>query len=506
MLNILILSCGANACFHFAKIIKNSFLQQFRIIGTDINEKHLVPCSVLLDKFYKVPLSKANDYYETILDICKKENINVILPLFDYDLCLFNCDNEDLKKLNIKSISISANTSKLYENKSKMFEFLKDKQYPLPIIYNLNQVESEKEYFIKPIHGSGSMGAQKIIGKSIKEIKNIHEMLIQECCSNPEYTVECFYYKNNLRTITRERIAAKAGVCTKTKIFYSAELHHLAEKFTQIIECPVFFNLQFMKNSNHDFVVTDVNLRLAGGMSLSHSAGWDEVSAMAKLLLDYKESEIFSTLPKYVSPQYVVRVFQDIITQKRKNIVAYDLDGTLLDSRKRHSIVLNDILKSRGIELDLTNLIEFKRNGLNNVDFLISKGISSKEAQDIQKEWIKLIENEKYLNTDILYNFSIDLLKQDKNEYDLILITARNNTVTLNKQIDNLGLREYFKKVYIVSPEKNVSEQKSRILKQENAILMNGDTLSDKKAADMANIDFKHYDCGFNSAQYVFQR
>ena len=105
-----------------------------------------------------------------------------------------------------------------------------------------------------------------------------------------------------------------------------------------------------------------------------------------------------------------------------------------------------------------------------------------------------------------MYNFSKDLLKQDKNEFDLILITARNNSITLNKQIDRLGLREYFKKIYVVNPERNVSEQKAKILKQENAILMNGDTLSDKKAADIANVDFKYYDCGFNSIQYVFQR
>ena len=103
-----------------------------------------------------------------------------------------------------------------------------------------------------------------------------------------EYTVECFNFNGNIRTITRERIASKAGVCTKTKIFNHIELEKIACDFAKKIKCPYCFNLQFMKNQNDEFVITDVNLRLAGGMSLSATAGWDEISALAKIMLDKK--------------------------------------------------------------------------------------------------------------------------------------------------------------------------------------------------------------------------
>ena len=56
-----------------------------------------------------------------------------------------------------------------------------------------------------------------------------------------------------------------------------------------------------------------------------------------------------------------------------KDIVAFDFDGTLLDSRNRHVVVMRDVLSQFNTDLNIDDLIEFKSNGKNNIDFLISK-------------------------------------------------------------------------------------------------------------------------------------
>lgn len=499
MIKLLLLSCGTNACYHCAKTLKENFEKDFYIVGADINEQYLISTCNYLDMFYKVPCSSSSGYYETILEICKKENINYILPIFDLDQKLFYKDNPDLIKLGVVSLGINKTTAILYENKETMSKALSKFGFRVPQEFSNKEVNENFKYFIKPKDGSGSTGIKIETGVNIKKFNSEHNFLIQEICSEPEYTVECFNFNKISRTITRERLASKAGVCTKTKIFNNLELENIVKNFARKIDCPYCFNLQFMKNLNNEFVITDVNLRLAGGMSLSYAAGWDEISALAKIMLNKKEDEIFETLPEQIKPQYVVRAYTDIVTKIEKPIVAFDFDGTLLDSRKRHQVVLDDILKKYKIKVDTSGLVEFKRSGKNNVDFLISKGVDEKIAKDIQKEWISKIENVEYLELDVLYPEALDMLKNYSKDNDLILVTARNNKAGLEYQIDKFNLRQYFQNIFIVPSNKNTTSQKTEILKNQNVTLMIGDTCSDALAAQNAEVAFKFHDNGFNS-------
>lgn len=503
MVNLLLLSCGTNACYHCAKTLKEKFKKDFYIIGADINEQYLIPTCNYLDAFYKVPYSSSPNYYEKIIEICKNEKVDYILPSFDSDQKLFYPENKDLIKLNVKSFAVNSETLKLYDDKEKMNSFLNSNGFLTPKIFKQDEIENNKNYFIKPKNGVGSIGAKIETGLNIKNIKNAQDLLIQEICLEPEYTVECFNFNGIIHTITRERIASKAGVCTKTKIFNHPKLEKIVSDFAKKVKCPHCFNLQFMKNQNGDFVVTDVNLRLAGGMSLSAAVGWDEVSALANIMLNKKESEVFAALPEKIQPQYVVRAYTDIITKIEKPAIAFDFDGTLLDSRKRHQVVLNEILKEYDIELDTSDLIEFKRENKSNVDYLISKGINDDLAHKIQTKWIELIEKEQYLSFDTLYAHTIKLLEQYSNEYSLILVTARNNKAGLENQIDKFDLRKYFKEICVVNSGKNASNDKAQILKEKNATKFFGDTLSDKKAADIAGIEFEHFNDGFHSKKLI---
>lgn len=498
MIKLLLLSAGTNACYHVAKTLKENFKNDFYIIGADINEEFLIPTFNFIDIFYKVPYSNSPDYYSTILEICKNEKVDYILSSFDTDQKLFYPENQDLINLDTKSLTTGLDVLKFYEDKEKMNSFLNSLGFKTPKIFNTDEIESDKKYFIKPKNGVGSIGARVAVGKDIINLDN-SSLLIQEICTGPEYTVECFNYKGQQKTITRERIASKAGVCTKTKIFNHKKLEKITKKFAQKVSLPYCFNLQFMKNSDNEFVITDVNLRLAGGMSLSYASGWDEVCALAKVMLNKSEVEVFETLPDKIQPQYVVRAYMDIVTKIEKPTVAFDFDGTLLDSKKRHSVVLDDILKQYNINLDTSDLIEFKRGGKNNISYLMSKGIDENLSKEIQAKWIDNIEKEKYLEIDVLYEDAIENLEKYSKENDLILVTARNNEEGLQKQIDKFGLRKYFREIFIVESNKNTSNLKAEILEKENAILMIGDTESDYNASKIADVEFKFYNNGFRS-------
>lgn len=315
MKKILILSCGTNSAYHFIKIMSNN-KNDFYIVGTDINEPYLVPSINFLDKFYKVPKSDENSFYKNILDILISEKIDLIIPIFDFDQKVFNKDNKDLKYYGIKTLAPSKNVFDFYGNKIKLSKLLNENDIPVPLSYNFNKISDNELYFIKPIDGVGSFGSRILSGKCIKKLENVENIIIQEICTAPEITLECFRYGKNLATVARERIETKAGVCTKTCVYHNVELENIANKFINIIDTPNIFNLQFMKNNQDKYVVTDVNFRFAGGMALSHKAGWDESSALIALILDRPEKEIFSNLKLNFEKQWIVRVYDEIITKQ----------------------------------------------------------------------------------------------------------------------------------------------------------------------------------------------
>ncbi|MBR5964574.1 MAG: ATP-grasp domain-containing protein [Treponema sp.] len=503
MKKLLLLSCGTNACFHIAKILKEKFNKDFYIVGCDINKRWLIPTCDYLDEFYQSPFSTDDNYYSFVLDICKKEKIDYLLPSFDNDQFLFSCDNHDLKELGVLSLAISSSLD-FYRDKECTNKFLESIGIPVPKRFKKDTVEEETEYFVKPVNGGGSIGIQKSTGAEIRKSTDGYKgYVIQELCFEPEYTLECFLYNNKIYSVVRERIASKSGVCTKTRLFQDKELEKYAYKLAENAELPHIFNMQFMKNQKDEYVCTDMNLRTAGGMSLSYAAGWDEVSAFANILLEKDEKTITSSVDKVIPEQYIIRHYEDSVTKIVKKRIAFDLDGTLLDSRKRHEIVMSDVLKKHGLDLDSSGLVTFKSDGHNNIDWLLSKGISEDNAKKINKEWISLIENAEYLQADFLYPNVREVLNNLSKENDLFLVTARNNKENARKQIKRLGIAQYFSSISVVDTCSETSALKAVELTKFNTEYFIGDTESDYKAAQIADCDFYAVGYGFRSKKFL---
>ena len=502
MIRLLILSCGTNACSHISKILKTKFKDDFYIIGCDINKPWLIPFPQYLDEFIQCPLSSEPSYYQFILGVCQTKKIDFLLPSFDSDQFLFACDNDDLSKINVKSFGISKRLA-FYRNKEIAANYLNSIGIPIPRSYKIEEVVDDRMYFIKPNNGVASIGARLSVGGDIKSNPEISSYIIQEVCSEPEYTLECFNYLGKVYSACRERIASKSGVCTKTRVFENADLQKYAEMLVANADLPYIFNMQFMKNTACEYVCTDLNLRAAGGMSLSYAAGWDEVSALAGIMLGKSKEEIVSHINIGIGEKYVVRHYEETVTKSIKRRIAFDLDGTLLDSRKRHEIVMDDVLKKHSFKFDACGLVSFKADGYNNIDWLLSKGVSEDVAKDINAEWISLIEKDEILKTDVLYPKVIDVLKTLCKENDLFLVTARKNKDNAYEQVNQLGVEQFFSGVFVVDSCRETPMLKAKVLTKCRADCFIGDTESDYEAAKIAGCGFKAVSYGFRSEVYL---
>jgi carbamoyl-phosphate synthase large subunit len=310
---ILFLSCGSVASYHFINTLKKLYSNYFYIVGADINEKHLVPVYDLVDEYHKVSNSDEEGYYSSILEIIKAHGVDFLFPVHDIDQILFYPENKDLLLLGVTSFGVPEKTRRIYESKISMFNYLLSKGLPVPMSYGKHEIIKDEDYFVKPIRGYGSQEAKMMKGFDILKHTDFKKFICQEICFFPEITLECFFVEGVLFTVARERISQKSGVCVKARVYHDEYLHGITCLFSQHIYAPPFFNLQFMSNKEGIPVITDINLRMPAGMSMSYSCGWDVVSGFVDLMLSRPINyNNFKIRNKEV---FVVRTYKDIITK-----------------------------------------------------------------------------------------------------------------------------------------------------------------------------------------------
>ena len=190
-------------------------------------------------------------------------------------------------------------------------------------------------------------------------------------------------------------------------------------------------------------------------------------------------------------------------------IYFFDLDGTLIDSTKRHYLLMKKILKQYNIRIPSdfdSEFIKYKSDGHSGKMYLINKlGIYSKQAQEIQNIWISHIEDENWLKYDKLYDDTKDVLKKLFGKKVYYLTSRKNYQGTIN-EIWKLGLDKYCEKCIVVEPQKTYNA-KASVLKNYNnryheECIMIGDTEIDYNAAIECNMQYYILNRGFRTKRF----
>lgn len=306
---ILLTAGGTATTWHFCKIIKEYFTDDFEIHISDINEEYLIPSAIYAHKFHKVPSIYEDNYKESMYNIIKEENIDIIVPLIDFDLETFAQDKKELKEIGVYSTAPELRTINTLSNKLNMHKFLSENNIPTPKIIDINNICDEEEYIIKPIKGFGSLGVTIKKGNEIKKLDLI-DTIIQEKCLPTEITAE-IYNGEFVKIFQRERVATKSGVCTKMVPVNHQQINESILKLIKLIKCPEAFCIQFMQNKNGEWCIVDCNLRIGAGTSLSTSIGFQLVRGLLASLSQKEVKEEFFEIDSKVKS--VLRVYEDIV-------------------------------------------------------------------------------------------------------------------------------------------------------------------------------------------------
>lgn len=186
------------------------------------------------------------------------------------------------------------------------------------------------------------------------------------------------------------------------------------------------------------------------------------------------------------------------------DIILCDLDGTILEDKRRHYECYKDIISCYGGRcVSIEEYWEGKRNKESRKELLRKSEFKGTENQYL-KMWGENIETEKYLAYEKMRPGMCDTLSFLKRcTRLLILVTMRKNQQNLERQLCELNIKDFFDAVYC--GDAGIKKRK-KDLKLENAgkgILVIGDTEDDMFLAKEMEGEFIAVTDGLRDRRYL---
>lgn len=152
---------GTTAC------LKNNGEREIRLIGADMNDD---PSMLeMVDAYYPVPRGDDPSYVDVLFEICKRENVDVVLPIMSVELNALSENKERFLKEGIFVSVSDPSPLAIANDKLALLNFMKENGIPCAEYSSVSNVEElkkavielgypQKRVCVKATHGSGSRG------------------------------------------------------------------------------------------------------------------------------------------------------------------------------------------------------------------------------------------------------------------------------------------------------------------------------------------------------------
>lgn len=277
-MNILITSVSRKVWL--VKAFKDALRQEGiggKVISTDIN--NLSAGLYMSDKHYLVPPSSDQNFIPTILRLCKKENIKLLIPTRDGELLLFAKNKEKFEKQGTHVMVSNPEIIEICNDKYRFYQFLLKNNIPTPKTYFSEQIDFPSIHyplFVKSRYGSGSKSIFKVENEEELKffINYVPNSVIQEFANGKEYTIDLLTDFNGkvLTVVLRERIETFCGESYKGKTIKDIKIIEYAKNLAEKLGTIGHITIQCIKNeAGIKFI--EVNPRFGGGAILGIKSG-----------------------------------------------------------------------------------------------------------------------------------------------------------------------------------------------------------------------------------------
>lgn len=284
MNNLLFCSVGRRG--RLLRDVKETIGKTGLIVGTD--NQSTAPALQFCDKQYVVPRITDPSYVDIILDICRENGIKAVTTLIDPEIEILAANSDKFKAIGVTPLCPAPKSAIYCFNKYELFKYLTEKGVPTPLTFHdwneflaaLEEGRISFPVFMKPVCGSGSIGAHKVA--TLEQARadwfsGDHDYIIQELMTGGDCDADVYVDTISHRAVaafSKRKIETRIGGASKTISFKDPKLFAFIERICSVFEFNGPLDMDFFIKDG-EYYLSEINPRFGGAYLHAYGAGVD---------------------------------------------------------------------------------------------------------------------------------------------------------------------------------------------------------------------------------------
>ena len=323
---VLITACGNVYMPGTASSIKNNGERNVRLIGADMNHDDTI--LQMFDQYYQVPRGDDPSYADAILDICRKEHVDVVIPIMSVELVTLAQNAEKFAEAGVALSVSDLEPLKIANDKLALLKFMQENGIPTARFCEVNCVEDVDKALetvgvpvvFKTTEGSGSRGMRIIDPSKSRFVILFHEkptsayvtlqdfketlqegdmpqMLAMEYLPGHEYTVDMLCDKGKvLYSLCRRGLNVQTSIILDGIVEDKPEITNLCNQVAEKLKLTGNIGFDVKERADGTPVIMECNPRATAGVSEFAASGVNLLYLNIKRCLGEELPEL---TPKY---------------------------------------------------------------------------------------------------------------------------------------------------------------------------------------------------------------
>lgn len=284
MNNLLFCSVGRRG--RLLRNVKETIGKTGLLVGTD--NQSTAPALHFCDRQYVVSRIKDSGYIDEILRICKKNDIKAITTLIDPEIEILAANTERFRAAGVIPLCPAPQSAIYCFNKYELFRYLTEKGIRTPLTFHdwdefksaLADGRISFPVFMKPICGSGSIGAHKV--HTIEQAESDwnsgeHDYIIQELMTEGDCDADVYVDTISHKAVaafSKRKIETRIGGASKTISFKDPKLFEFIQEICSVFEFNGPLDMDFFIKEG-EYYLSEINPRFGGAYLHAYGAGVD---------------------------------------------------------------------------------------------------------------------------------------------------------------------------------------------------------------------------------------
>lgn len=251
-----------------------------------------------------VPRCTAPDYVDSLLAICQRREIGLVVPLIDTELPVLAAARDRFDAAGVTLVACGPQTIAIANDKRETARFFAAKDIVTPALLDPEKAlagELAFPIFIKPLDGSMSIGSRRL--ESMEDLRywwpRTRNPMLMECATGIEYTIDVYSGLDGVPrcAVPRRRVEVRAGEVSKGLTeAVDVVMQGAMTAAAALPDAVGVLTFQCLLGDDGVARFFELNARFGGGAPLSIAAGAD---FPAWLLMEHEGKR-----PKILSPGF----------------------------------------------------------------------------------------------------------------------------------------------------------------------------------------------------------